>query len=75
MRLFLLVFITLTAFAANSVLTRLALKGDVNALTSSPVSFTIARLVFGAIMLLILFRPKLDLLKGSWWQAITLRRS
>ena len=72
MRLFLLVFITLTAFAANSVLTRLALKGDASALTSTPVSFSIARLVFGAIMLLILFRPKLDLLKGSWWQAITL---
>ncbi|MBU3259047.1 DMT family transporter [Roseovarius sp. PS-C2] len=47
MRLFLLVALTMGAFAANSVLNRLALAGG----TIDPVSFGTIRLVAGAVML------------------------
>ena len=72
MRFFLLVFITLVAFAANSVLARLALKEMSSQAASTPISFTLARLFFGAIMLLIIIRPDPNFLRKDWRQACAL---
>lgn len=61
MKLLWLTITALTAFAANSVLTRLAIVGG-----SDPFAFTLVRLAAGAVMLLVLTRirgamPKLRL--------------
>ncbi|MDU8927251.1 DMT family transporter [Alisedimentitalea sp. MJ-SS2] len=50
MRLFLLTTLTMVAFAANSVLNRLALDGG----ETGPASFALIRLVAGAVMLMAL---------------------
>ena len=71
-RIVLLTGLALVAFAANSVLCRLAL-GE-KAIDAS--SFTIIRLLSGAIVLLILFKIKNNELssnsKGSWYSGIML---
>lgn len=72
MRFFSLVLITLIAFAANSVLARLALKSASDDLASSPMSFTLVRLFFGALMLLIIVRPSPKFLSRDWRQASAL---
>lgn len=52
MPLFLLICITMTAFAANSLINRFAVEGDY----ASPVGFALVRVLAGAVMLLILCR-------------------
>ncbi|WP_028633869.1 DMT family transporter [Pseudomonas parafulva] len=61
---------SLVAFAANSVLCRLALKGG----AADPVSFTVIRLVGGALFLLLLtrLRKPASSLGGSWRGALAL---
>lgn len=71
MRSFALIFVTLTAFAANSVLTRLALKGFEDGV-ATPISFTLLRLLSGAIILTLIFGPKKALSGGNWAQALAL---
>lgn len=72
MRLFLLTTLTMFAFAANSVLNRLALVGD----TTGPAGFALIRLAAGAVFLVVLvwlgggkvsFRSR-----GRFWGAMTL---
>lgn len=52
MRALLLLALTLVAFAANSVLARIALKGIEGEAYASPMGFTLIRLVSGAIVLI-----------------------
>jgi drug/metabolite transporter (DMT)-like permease len=73
MRLFFITAFTLLAFAANSLLTRMALDSDV----IDPVSFTALRLSSGALMLLPLARllsasRSLPAAKGSWGSGVAL---
>ncbi|MGS2717017.1 DMT family transporter [Eionea flava] len=73
-----IIFLALLAFAGNSVLCRLALADGV----SDPVSFTILRLLSGAITLCFLFILSRGLrnikqafncrMGGSWWAAVCL---
>lgn len=72
MRNFILLFVTLTAFAANSVLTRMALKGIEYGASSTPVGFTLIRLLSGAIMLAVIFGPKKSFAPRYWRQAFAL---
>lgn len=68
MRLALLTVIVLIAFAGNSVLARLALSsGDIG-----PWGFSLIRFVSGALILLLLSRPKLSWPAGSWTGASAL---
>lgn len=70
----LLTLLALLAFAANSLLTRLALVD----LTIDPASFTLIRLASGAVLLMILCRIKYQISlttfcrQGSWAGAATL---
>lgn len=57
MRLFLLTAITMTAFAANSVLNRMALAGE----QIDPLDFSAIRVVSGALVLLLIVG-----LRGKW---------
>lgn len=74
MRIFLLVVLAMLAFAANSVLARLALADQL----IDPLSYTGIRLVSGAAMLLVLvwFRHRsavrVQAWSGSWTQAAAL---
>jgi len=68
MRLALLTLIVLIAFAGNSVLARLALNGG----DIGPWGFSLIRFVSGALILLILSRPKISWRAGRWTAAITL---
>jgi drug/metabolite transporter (DMT)-like permease len=73
MRLFLITAFTLLAFAANSLLTRMALDGGV----IDPLSFTTLRLSSGALVLLPLARlvspsKSLPAAKGSWGSGLAL---
>jgi drug/metabolite transporter (DMT)-like permease len=73
MRLFFITAFTLLVFAANSLLTRMALDSDV----SDPVSFTVLRLSSGALVLLPLARllsasTSLPAAKGSWGSGVAL---
>ena len=74
MRLFLIITITMIAFAANSVLARLALgPGEIDA-----AAYSLVRLLSGAIMLSILAIPGRELRlsqllqQGSWISALAL---
>lgn len=68
MRVILLTLLVLIAFAGNSVLARLALTGG----DIGPWGFSLIRFVSGAIVLLILSRPKLSWPAGRWPAAIAL---
>ena len=68
MRLALLTLIVLIAFAGNSVLARLALNGG----DIGPWGFSLIRFASGALMLLILSRPKISWPAGKWTAAIAL---
>ncbi|MCE5979127.1 DMT family transporter [Pseudomonas sp. JR33AA] len=61
---------SLVAFAANSVLCRLALKDG----AIDPVSFTMVRLASGALFLLLLIRLRnpVHTMGGSWWGGLAL---
>ncbi len=60
--LFLLTVLTLMAFAANSVLARLALiEGQ-----AGPWGFTAIRILSGALVLMLLVGPRNSLKEGSW---------
>lgn len=65
----LLTSLAMLAFAANSVLARLALaNGDMD-----PASYTLVRLVAGALVLgLLVWRPGGKKLAGNWWSAVAL---
>ena len=68
MRLALLTLLVLIAFAGNSVLARLALSsGDIG-----PWSFSLLRFVSGAVILLLLARPKTGWQAGRWSAALAL---
>ena len=71
MRLALLTLLVLMAFAGNSVLARLALEGSGN-IEIGPWAFSLLRFVSGAVMLLILSRPKESWPVGNWTAAIAL---
>lgn len=68
MRLVLLLVLVLIAFAGNSVLARLALAGG----GIGPWAFSLLRFVSGALMLLILSRPKESWPVGNWTAALAL---
>lgn len=68
LRLLLLTALAMTAFAANSVLARLAMTTA----EAGPWTFTLIRLVSGAIMLAILASPKHAISSGSWVSAAAL---
>ena len=68
MRLALLTLIVLIAFAGNSVIARLALNGG----NIGPWGFSLIRFASGALMLLILSKPKLSWPAGRWTAAIAL---
>lgn len=69
-RLILLTAIAMIAFAANSVLCRVALRGN----AIDPMSFTLIRLASGALMLWLILRfsAKSDKAKGNWKGATSL---
>ncbi len=69
-RLILLTVLAMTAFAANSVLCRLALKHS----AIDPASFTAIRLVSGALMLWLLIRCRhgSNQVSGNWTSAFAL---
>lgn len=68
MRLVLLTLLVLIAFAGNSVLARLALSGaDIG-----PWGFSLIRFASGAVVLLILSRPKVSWPAGRWSAAVAL---
>jgi drug/metabolite transporter (DMT)-like permease len=68
MRLALLTLLVLIAFAGNSVLARLALSGS----DMGPWGFSMIRFVSGALVLLVLSRPKVSWCAGSWIAALAL---
>lgn len=68
MRLALLTCLVLIAFAGNSVLARLALSGaDIG-----PLGFSLIRFTSGALVLLILTKPKVSWTAGRWPAALAL---
>lgn len=66
------VSVAMLAFAGNSLLCRMALKHT----SIDPTSFTLGRLVSGAIMLLVVVRLKRGVMtpanNGNWWSAAAL---
>ena len=68
MRLILLMLFVLIAFAGNSVLARLALSSD----GIGPWSFSLIRFVSGAIILLLMAKPKTGWQAGRWSAALAL---
>ncbi|UYV38128.1 DMT family transporter [Rhodobacteraceae bacterium D3-12] len=62
MRLFLLTALTMVAFAANSVLNRLALEGG----ESGPASFAAIRLIAGAVVLVVLVVQRRGAVPWRW---------
>jgi drug/metabolite transporter (DMT)-like permease len=77
MRLFVFTSIALLAFAANSLLCRMALVGD----AIEPLPFTLIRIISGALLLAVLIRPNKNEIKqmldvsrnkASWLAAISL---
>jgi drug/metabolite transporter (DMT)-like permease len=77
MRLFVFTSIALLAFAANSLLCRMALVGD----AIEPLPFTLIRIISGALLLAVLMRPNKNEIKqmldvsrnkASWLAAISL---
>lgn len=78
MRLFLLTLLTMTAFAANSVFGRLALENSDGQIAIDPASYSMIRLVAGALMLVWLVRynnkgnHQALTEKGNWLSAFAL---
>lgn len=62
LRLFLVTALAMTAFAANSVLARLAMATG----EAGPWSFTLLRLVSGAVVLSLIVSPRRAIGSGSW---------
>ena len=62
LRLFLVTALAMTAFAANSVLARLAMATG----EAGPWSFTLIRLLSGAVVLALIVSPKRAIGSGSW---------
>jgi drug/metabolite transporter (DMT)-like permease len=67
-RLVLLTSVALAGFAANSILCRLALRTT----AIDPASFTLVRLIAGAVTLLLLVRLNGAAPRGGWWSAAAL---
>ena len=67
-KLFAITSLTMVAFAANSVLNRLALSDH----DIGPWSFTAIRFISGAIILAIIAKPKLAYKAGNWRSASAL---
>ena len=68
LRIFTLTALAMTAFAANSVLARLALTGaDIG-----PWNFTAIRFISGALCLALIIGPRKTLRQGSWKAAFAL---
>ena len=67
-KLFAITALTMVAFAANSVLNRIALTQD----AIGPWSFTTIRFVSGALILMIIAKPKLAYKAGNWGSALAL---
>lgn len=63
-----LTLLVMLAFAGNSLLVRLALSTD----SIGPLSFSIIRLLAGALVLGLIAKPKLALQSGSWTSALYL---
>lgn len=63
-----LTFLVMVAFAGNSILARLALSTD----SIGSLSFSIIRLLAGAIVLSLIARPRRALQSGSWTAALYL---
>ena len=68
LRIFSLTALAMIAFAANSILARLALTGD----DIGPWSFTAIRFISGAVCLALIIRPMKTLRQGSWNAAFAL---
>lgn len=66
--IFALTFLVMVAFAANSILVRLALSTD----SIGSLWFSIIRLMAGAIVLALIAKPKRALQAGSWTAALCL---
>lgn len=68
LQLFLVTALAMTAFAANSVLARLAMATG----EAGPWSFTLIRILSGAIVLTLLVSPWRTIKSGSWVSALAL---
>lgn len=68
MRLILLTLFVLIAFAGNSVIARLALNSE----SIGPWAFSVIRFSSGALVLLLLARPKIGWQAGRWSAALAL---
>ena len=64
----LLTLLVMIAFAGNSIIARMALGSD----SIGPLSFTVIRLLSGALVLALLVSPKRAIASGSWAGAIYL---
>ena len=72
MRLAVLTCLVLIAFAGNSVLARLALSAGEGGSDIGPWGFSLIRFTSGALVLLILSRPKISWPAGRWSAAVAL---
>ena len=68
LRLFLVTGLAMTAFAANSVLARLAMAGG----EAGPWAFTLLRILSGALVLALIVSPGRAVRAGSWASAAAL---
>ncbi len=67
-KIFSLTALAMIAFAANSVLARLALSSE----NIGPWSFTTIRFISGALILVLIARPKTSYQAGNWMSALAL---
>jgi len=72
LRLFMLTALAMSAFAANSILARLALSGADTGAVIGPWGFTAIRFISGAICLAVIVGPKKSLGQGQWGAAFAL---
>lgn len=68
LRLFFITALAMTAFAANSVLARLAMAGG----EAGPWAFTLLRILSGALVLALIVSPRRAVRAGSWASAAAL---
>ena len=68
LRLFFITGLAMTAFAANSVLARLAMAGG----EAGPWAFTLLRILSGALVLALIVSPGRAVRAGSWASAAAL---
>ncbi|MGB3627536.1 MAG: DMT family transporter [Henriciella sp.] len=68
LQLFLVTALAMTAFAANSILARLAMATG----EAGPWSFTLIRIVSGALVLALIVSPRRAMTSGSWLSAAAL---